>query len=486
MSLFLLVLGLLMTAAVVSTRTARRWGVPSLVLFVGIGMLAGSQGPGGIPFEDYQLAYDAGTLALALILFSGGLDTELHTLRRAAAPALGLATVGVLVKLGVMAGLALLLTPLDLTGALLLGAVLAPTDAAAVFSVLKGAGLPERLAGVLEVESGTNDPMAVYLTLALTTTLAGGTLDPAALLVGVAVQLGVGTVTGLVGGRLLDALLDRLRLDGSGLYPVLTLGGVLALFGGANLLGGNGFLAVYLAGLVLHHRQVSHLHEIRTSFDTLAWAAQIGMFLLLGLLSFPSRLLDAVLPALLLALGMVFVARPLSVIVAAWPVAGWFGSERLGWRDAVVLSWAGLKGAVPIILATVPLLHDIPEADVVFDTVFVVVILGTLLQGSTTVPLARRLGLLTPMPPEPSIRVALGGDAPRGSTIRTLWLDAVPDEGPTLAELGLGEGVVVTAVVRGDELLLPRGGLQLRQGDHVFVMSLHDDALPARLLALTT
>lgn len=482
MDALLLVIGGLVCLAVLGTGAARRWGVPSLVLFVGLGMLVGTSGPGGVPFSDYQLAYDAGTVALAFILLAGGLHTELPALRRAIAPALALSTVGVLVKTLVAGGLALLITPLEPPAAFLLGAVLAPTDAAAVFSVLAGAGLPKRLKGLLETESGTNDPMAIYLTLALTTMLTGGAVSVPSLVGGVVVQLGLGLVVGIVGGLALARIVSAVRLDSAGLYPVLVVGGALATFGATNLLGGNGFLAVYVAGITLAHRRISHLLEVRTSVDTLAWAAQIGMFLMLGLLAFPERLASRLGSAALLAAGIVVVARPLSVLVSLGPLGRWRKRHRYSRKERLLLSWAGLKGAVPIILATVPLLHGVPQGELLFDYVFVVVIVSTVLQGTTTVPLARWLGLLAPPTPEPDVRLALAGHQPSGATLTEHWLaPGAPAVGRTLAELGLPDGVVVAAVVRGRRLHPARGALSLSAGDHMFLVLAEGAALPAEL-----
>lgn len=479
----LLVLSVLVCLSVVGTRTAARWGVPALVIFVGLGMLAGSSGPGGIPFADYGLAYRVGTLALAVILFSGGLNTDASRMRRALAPALALSTVGVLTKMLTMAALARWLTPLDWSSALLLGAVLAPTDAAAVFSVLRRAGLPTRLRSLLEAESGTNDPMSIYLTLALATALTGGEVSIPHLLLGVAAQLGLGLCVGLAGGWGLAWTLRRLRLEGSGLYPVFALAGGVGLFALTNLLGGNGFLAIYVTGLLLRYRKVAYLHEIQTALDTLAWGAQIGMFLLLGLLSFPDRLMGALGPSTLLAAGMVLLARPLSVAVAVLPL--WpFAQHRYSLRELTLVSWAGLKGAVPIILATVPLLKGVPAGEQIFDVVFVVVIVGALVQGTTTVPLARALGLTHPEPPSAPVTLDLGGDAPAGSAMTRVWLEpGAPAIGRSVRELGLDEAVVLAAVARGGEMLAPRGNLVLRQGDHVFVMTVDGAAIPQVLQA---
>ena len=270
MDLYLLIASLLVIAAILSTRATERFGLPALVLFVLIGMLAGSSGPGGIVFDDYALSLDVGLVALAVILFSGGLDTRMRLFRASLTPALSLATVGVVVTMLVIGGATWLLTPLGVWQSLLLGAVLAPTDAAATFSVLKGRGIPARLRGVLETESGTNDPVGIYLTMALTTVLVSGNANGLALVWGIVVQLVLGGLAGLLWGFGLAWLLNRVRLEGFGLYPLLALAGGFLAYSSTNLIGGNGFLAVYLAGLVVGNRRVPHRQNLVNFTDGLA------------------------------------------------------------------------------------------------------------------------------------------------------------------------------------------------------------------------
>lgn len=478
MDIALLIFGSLVMAAVASTRFARRFGVPALVLFVFVGMLAGSSGPGGIAFEDYALAYEVGTLALAVILFSGGMNTHLSTLKEALAPALVLSTVGVALKLVILAALATWLTPLSWVESLLLGAVLAPTDAAAVFGVLSGQGLSPRTGGLLEAESSTNDPISIYLTLALTAAATGGAVAPVDIVSGVALQLVLGGGIGLVGGLGLSALANALRLPTMGLYPVLALAGGLVVFSAANLVGGNGFLAIYLAGLFMRARPLSHGTETALAMDTLAWGAQVGMFVLLGLLAFPDRLLGNLGVGLALAAGMVFVARPLTVLVALLPLRLW-RRWRYSARELTLVSWAGLKGAVPIILAIVPLLHGLPHGELIFDIVFVVVISGTLLQGSTTVPLARVLGLLEPDPPSPPVRLELRGEVPQAGALEQLYLDpGAPAVGRAIRDLELPDDVTISVVVRAGALIPARGDLVLQARDHLFLVSRDGEAPP--------
>ncbi|MCB9529074.1 MAG: potassium/proton antiporter [bacterium] len=471
MDVLLLTGGLLTLAAIFSTRFARRFGVPALVLFVVIGMLAGSSGPGGIPFADYGLAYGVGLVALATILLSGGLDTDAGLFRASLLPGALLATVGVVVKMLLVAVIAFAITPLDFTTSLLLGAVLAPTDAAAVFSILKGQGLPPRLQGVLETESGTNDPVSIYLTLALAAWATGGQMSGVSLVVGVVVQLALGAAVGWAAGHGLVALVNRVRVDSAGLYPILVLAGGLATYAGANLIGGNGFLAIYLTGLIVGNRQVSHGHNIKQFMDGAAWLAQIAMFLLLGLLSFPDQLAQHLPSGIAITAALIVVARPVSVFLVLGPLAR-FTRHRFSFAEQLLVSWAGLKGAVPIILAIVPLMQGVPGGQLLFNVVFVVVIIGTTIQGLSIIPLAHGLDLLEPVPPSPPISVELSGAAPPGSGAFDVYLTAsAPVVGQALRDVELPPEVVVAAIYRDRELVTPRGDVVFAAEDHVFIIS---------------
>jgi len=301
MELTLLVISLVILGAVFSTRISHKFGIPTLVLFVGVGLLAGSSGPGGVEFSDHRLSYEIGLLSLAAILFSGGLDTRATLFYKALLPASMLATLGVLLTVLTIGLLTFALTPFNFLEGLLLGAVLAPTDAAAVFSALRGRGLQERLRAILETESGTNDPVGIYLTLALTTLITSGQTNVAALIFGMAVQLVIGGFLGYVFGHLLAWLVNHIRLDAFGLYPVLALAGGLLCYASTTLLGGNGFLAVYVAGVILGNTPLVHKQSITGFMDELAWASQITMFTLLGLLAFPDRWFGVLPYALLIA-----------------------------------------------------------------------------------------------------------------------------------------------------------------------------------------
>ncbi|HEX2224792.1 MAG TPA: potassium/proton antiporter, partial [Thermoanaerobaculia bacterium] len=328
------------------SRASSRFGVPVFLLFLGIGMLAGSEGVGGIVFEDYRLAFRLGTAVLVLILFDGGLNTPLSSLKQGLRPALALATLGVAITAGVVAVGAHLLG-FGWPAALLLGAVVSSTDAAAVFSVLRASGvqLKKRVGATLELESGLNDPMAVILTLSFTALLAGeGDVDVPSLLVEVPLQLAIGALLGVALGKAGRKLLQVSRLPVGGLYPVLTLALALLAFSVPTLLHGSGFLAVYLAGMVIGNGEIPYRTGIVRFHDALAWCGQVTMFLVLGLLVFPSRLVEVAPVGLALGLILALVARPVSVLPTLLPF-------RFPARETALIAWVGLRGAVPIILA---------------------------------------------------------------------------------------------------------------------------------------
>ena len=463
----ILLAGLLGLVGILSSKLSSRVGLPVLVLFVLLGMLAGSEGPGGVPFENYPLAHAVGTLALVVILFDGGLRTTSHAFRTTLWPALTLATGGVLVTALLTGWAATRLLGLPPLQGLLLGSIVSSTDAAAVFSVLRSRGLHlrPRLASVLEVESGANDPMAIFLTIACLELLAGEAGGAAGLGWLFVRQMAVGVIAGLVAGRLTAWGVNRIRLDAAGLYPVLTATAALLAFGLAAVGGGSGFLAVYLAGIVVGNSRIVFQRGIFLFHDGVAWFAQIVMFVVLGLLSFPSRLLDVVAPALLTAAVLMFVARPLAVFLAL-PAFGF------SIRETAFVSWGGLKGAVPIILATYPLLLGQEETGrLLFDIVFFVVLVSAILQGSTLSPAARLLGLQLPARPEPPVSLEI-------TSLRDVDGDIVDYRvesgsgaaGRRIEDLAIPDGAVVALVARGQRLIPPRGGTRLEPGDHVFIV----------------
>jgi len=466
----LLLGGILTLLGVLSSKISSQASVPVLVLFLGVGMLAGSEGIGGIEFEDYSLAHAVGTLALALILFDGGLRTPVTALRTAWKPAILLATVGVALTALITGAAAAWLVGLPLLHGLLLGAIVSSTDAAAVFAILRGRGvhLPQRLGATLEVESGSNDPMAIFLTVGLIQLILGE-MAPGLPLVGFfLLQMGAGAGVGLAMGWVGTQLVNRVDLDAAGLYPILaaTLG--ILSFGVAALVGGNGFLAIYLTGIVMGNSPLVFRRGILLFHDGAAWMAQIAMFMILGLLSFPSALWAAAPSGLLVAGVLTFVARPVMVFLLLAP----FGFHL---RELLLVSWAGLKGAVPIILAIYPLLAGLPEGRLIFDLVFFTVLVSALSQGWSLPAVARRLGLQQTPEPLPPVTLDI-------TSLKHVDADiveyAVREEsrgaGLRIRDLPFPDGSLVAMVAREGRTVPPGGNTELRPGDFVFVIMNRD------------
>ncbi len=384
----ILVAGVLCLLAIFAGLVSARIGTPLLLVFIGVGMLAGEDGPGGIQFDDFQAAYLIGSLALAAILFQGGLSTERGMIQQALWPSMALATIGVVVSAGVVGAAARWLFDFSWYQALLLGAATAPTDAAAVSVLLRlsRAAVPARVTAALEVESGLNDPMSVFLTVGLVELLtAPGGLSPASAGLMFLKEMGGGAAIGLVSGYVLLWLFRRLKTDRS-VFPVVAVGGALAIFGGAQVLGSSGFLAVYLAGLVIGNYEHPAREPVTRFFGALGWLAQIALFLMLGLLVTPHQLPPLILPALALAVVLILLARPLGIAACLLPF-------RWGLRETLFIAWVGLRGAVPIYLTIIPLLTGVSSGHVIFNVVFVVVIVSVAVQGWTISPAARLLGL---------------------------------------------------------------------------------------------
>ena len=470
-AILLTICGVLLLVSVLSSRASQRIGVPIALFFLLVGMLAGSEGIGGIPFDDYRLAFRIGSLALALILFDGGLNTPLDVVRRVWAPAGALASVGVLLVAGLVAVVARL-GGMDWPAALVLGAIVSSTDAAATFAVLRASGLQlkRRVAATLEVESGANDPAAVILT----TTLAANLLRPGHLglgemLVEIVTQLVVGGVVGIGAGYAGRALMARLQLVTGGLYPALMLAFGFLSFGVATLIEGSGFLAVYVTGIVLGNGPLPYRAGLLRIFDALAWLGQIGMFLLLGLLVFPSRLADMAQLGLGIALLLAIVIRPLVVTLCLAPF-------RYSAREVVFIGWVGLRGAIPIVLAVYPVLVGAPGADRIFHLVFFIVVAGAIIPGGTVAWATRRLGLESPQPPAPHALLAIESRVPLQGDLMSFYIDeALVVCGLQLDELDFPDGASVALIVRGDRLVAPKGGARLERGDHVYVVAQEED-----------
>ncbi|WP_315925688.1 potassium/proton antiporter [Mesorhizobium sp. SP-1A] len=401
----------LVLAAAFSSLIAFRFGAPLLLLFLGIGLASGADGL-GIEFDNARVAYFAGSLALAVILFDSGFGTPLKVLRQAAAPALSLATVGVLLTTGLFGAAAFYLLDLSWLESFLLGASVASTDAAAVFFLLRAGdiNLRERVRSTLEVESGTNDPIAIFLVITLVEIIAAGANPEARVLVadlvlGFVVTMGLGAAAGIVGGMAIVRLVELLNLD-RGLLPIFVLTLSLMVFAGAGAIGGSGFLAVYLAGLVAGNSDIRAVSTLKRFQDGISWLAQIIMFLILGLFATPSQFPVILLPAILLGLFLAFFARPVAVWLCLVPF-------RLPRPEVAFVSWVGLRGAVSILLAITPLLGGLPHGRLIFNTAFIVVLVSLVVQGWTVGPLARRLGLIVParMGPLDKVELELPGSA---------------------------------------------------------------------------
>ncbi len=476
-ALVLLVIGVLALTSVLFSRTVDRLGVPVLLLFLALGMLAGSDGPGRIAFADYGLAVRLGTIALVLILFEGGLSTTLTSFRAVLWPATILATIGVAGTAALVALFARLLG-MPWAHALLLGAVVSSTDAAAVLAVLRGGrlALKAKVGRTVEVESCINDPMAVILTIATIEVLKSGRPPGWAEALAVVGQLVIGGVVGVLVGRAGRALLARLRLRTAGLYPVLTLALAFVSFGAATLVLGSGFLAVFTTGMVLGNSALPNRSALGRVHEALAWMGQVGMFLMLGLLVFPARLLDVALPGLATGLFLAFVARPLVVLPCLLP----FGYSA---REIAFVGWVGLRGAVPIILATFPVLAGVSQSQRIFDMVFFIVVVSSLVPGATLRWTARKARLHVPERPAPSAVLEINAShALDGELVAFLIEPPVAVCGAALQDVELPPGAAVVLLVRGKEVMAARGPTVLKPGDHAYLFFGQQDRAQVELL----
>ena len=461
--LLLLAVGGILAGSIVVALGAARTGLPVLSAFLALGMLLGSDGPGGIEFDDAELAREVGIIGLALILYEGGLQTSWRRLREVVAPAALLSTVGVVVSAVLVGGAAYVLFDLSWLESVLLGAVVSSTDAAAVFATLRFTHIRRKLARTLEAESGGNDPMAIALTLGLIAWIEQPDdygMDDLLLLV--VQQLGLGLVVGVALGALAAWVFARIPHSIGAFAPVASLAAAALAFGLADVIGGSGFLSVYLVGLAVGSTPSRYRRHLVSFHEGLAFAAQVALFVVLGLLVFPSDLPDVAVPGLALALFLMLIARPASV----WASTAFNDFTN---RDRLLLGWAGLRGAVPIVLATFVLSSDVPDKETIFNAVFFVVVVSAVVQGTTLERVAGRLGLLAPAPPVHEAPLEVGPL----SKLELVDFAVAGDHavnGSAVRELGLPRSALIAVINRGDETIPPRGSTVVQSGDRLFVL----------------
>ncbi len=471
----LLLSSVLLILSIVASKTSYRLGVPALLMFLGLGMLAGSEGLGNIHFDDPRMAQFIGMIALNFILFSGGLDTKWESIKPVLREGVVLSSLGVLltaVAVGTFAHLALNFPWFE---SMLIGSIVSSTDAAAVFSILrsKSVALKRNLRPILEFESGSNDPMAYFLTISLLSIYAEKDQSLLQLIPFFFKQMIIGGALGIAMGKLMVVVVNRINLDVDGLYPVLVTALVMLTFSLVNVLGGNGFLAIYISALILGNSSFLHKKSLMQFYDGVAWLMQIVMFLTLGLLVFPSQILPVMGTGILLSLFLMFVARPVGVFLSL----AFFGTNL---RDKLFISWVGLRGAVPIVLATYPLLAGMPQAGLIFHIVFFITITSVLLQGTSLTFVSRWLNLSVPE----RIR--------RRSVLEMELIDNFKSElfevtiphnnpavGKSIVQLKFPKSAIIVMISRNNKFIRPGGSTVIEYGDKLLVMgdnksSIHD------------
>ncbi|HVD99217.1 MAG TPA: potassium/proton antiporter [Cytophagaceae bacterium] len=468
LEILLLIISSLIIASLVIARLSNNLGVPILLLFLGVGMLAGSEGPGGIYFDDAQLSQSIGIICLIFILFSAGLDTKWKHVKPVLWPSVVLATFGVLVTTLLIGIFVHYVFSVDLKVSLLLGAVVSSTDAAAVFSIIgaRNIKLRGRITPLLELESGSNDPMAVFLTFSLIEVVLTDELSVSKLLLHFVMEMGIGLLTGILFGKLMIWLINKIKFTIDGFYTVITLAFALLIYSFTSYLHGSGFLAVYIAGLVVNSYEIVHKKTIFRFFEGVAWLAQICMFLTLGLLVFPSQLVAGLQTELIIAIFLIFIARPVGVFLSLV----FFKYSK---REIIFISLVGLRGAVPIILATFPMLSGIKEANWIFNVVFFIVLTSAVIQGWPLPMLAKFLRLDSPSVAK--INSPIEFSEYQNSNMKLINL-SVPENRSEIANRSIVQiphlkGSLIVTVLRNGKYFVPSGGTILEPGDKIQVLA---------------
>lgn len=459
--------GIFLLAGVLMTKVSSRAGVPSLVLFMIIGMFLGSDVTGLIYFSNAEIAQLVGIVALIFILFEGGLQAKWQHIRPVMGGSLSLATLGVLITTAIVAATAYYILDITWLEAFLLGSIVGSTDAAAVFSVLAGQNVKSKISSTLEAESGTNDPMAMFLTIAFIQLIMLPNASIASMIGSFVLEMGLGAVLGIALGYLASWTLNRIKLDASGLYAVLSAGFAIFIYSATAIMHGSGLLAVYLAALVIGTRQLTQSYSIISFHEGVAWLMQIIMFVLLGLLVFPSQLLDWDLMwrGLVLSFVLILIARPIAVFVSTA-----FFDYSL--NEKLFLSWAGLRGAVPIVLATFPMIAGVENSYLFFNIVFFIVLTSALIQGSTIPFMATKLSLDgRPLPKRIHSLELISMDKANAEMLEVELTAKSPFAGQLVQTIGLPKQTLISAIIRSGKLVMPTGTTKLKVGDVLYVLT---------------
>ncbi|WP_410770928.1 potassium/proton antiporter [Fontibacillus sp. BL9] len=456
----IILLASLLLIGVVATKFSSRFGLPALVFFIAVGMLLSRF----IYFDNAFLAQLVGTFALIVILFEGGMQTKFSTIKPVIPSALSLATVGVVLTTAVIGISAVYILGVSLEEGLLFGAIVGSTDAAAVFSVLGGKNIKERITSTLEAESGSNDPMAVFLTVSLIEWIGHADHDLLPLILSFFLEMGLGLLLGLAFGWIAVKVINSINFDSSGLYPVIAVAFAILTYGVTAVIHGSGLLAVYVMALVLGNSDLTYRQSILQFNKGFGWIMQITMFTLLGLLVFPAELPGIMLPGVALSMVLMLVARPIGVYVSLL-------FAKFSFKEKTLISWAGLRGAVPIVLATYPLMSGLPNGPLFFNVVFFVILTSAIIQGATISPLAEKLGLAGESGSQPHSLLELVALGKTKSEINHLHIHAgMKIIGKELQGLDLPEEVLVTAVIRGEQIVTPRGNTIIEEGDTLYIL----------------